>query len=325
MLIFRRMSCNGVFSRISSLSCRPTKVIATTSWRRCYYKFNQRTFHQTASFPTARRTSFKPHKMNETVPNEQQESSFPKQLRESIVNSMKYKERSHQTLEEVHKPGLESIPPVTNDSDPPCFDVIFIGDSMLERLKTTGKNTKLHNLPRSFNLGVGGDKVENVLYRLHTGYISLLERRPTKLWVVHIGSNNLRPKKGLKDSDPSDYSNFALLIKTLRVLSPKSKVLVTGLFRRKDISDEIIRTTNEKLARVLCDLDSLPDRVPGTSSNAAVESGRLLWEKPTEAVNTDLLADHVHLNEEGYQLWDESMYLRILEILGEPAPSQGAD
>ncbi|KAK6512983.1 hypothetical protein TWF506_009145 [Arthrobotrys conoides] len=290
-----------------------------------WHPHNYLRLHQTS---TPKKTSLKTYKINPivTMDSEQPEntSPLPQPLQEYIKQSMKYKERSHKTLEEVHKPGLELIPPTTTQitSNQPCFDVIFIGDSMLERLKTTGQNTNLHNLPRSFNLGVGGDKIENVLYRLHTGYISLLENRPTKLWVVHIGTNNLRPKKGLRESGPSDYENFKVLIETLMLLCPGSKVLVTGLFPRKDISDELVRASNEKLRESLDELakesliagNSLPESGPGADT--------LFWADPTETISTDMLVDHVHLDEEGYKLWDESLYPRILEILGlgEPEP-----
>ncbi|RVD89691.1 uncharacterized protein DFL_000688 [Arthrobotrys flagrans] len=254
-------------------------------------------------------------------------SPLPNALREYIKESMKFKERSHKTLEEIHRPDLELIPPIPQNPNGTCFDVIFIGDSMIERLKTTGQNTRLHNFPRSFNLGVGGDKIENVLYRLHTGYISLLENRPTKLWVVHIGTNNLRPRKGLRDSNPNDSENFRVLVQTLRLLCPGSKVLVTGLFPRKDVDDELVRVSNGKLKESLDGLDKSPSLSRDSLPEPVLEVEPLFWEEPAETINTDVLVDHVHLNEEGYRLWDESLYPRILEILalGEPEPLQGTD
>ncbi|KAF3188055.1 hypothetical protein TWF225_003832 [Orbilia oligospora] len=316
---------NTSFQRIA---LRRFSVKDTIKW----HPHNYRRLHQIPFTP--KKPAFKAYKMNSaaTMDPEQPESTspLPQPLQELIKQSMKYKERSHKTLEEVHKPGLELIPPTFDTQTPnqtSSFDVIFIGDSMLERLKSTGQNTGLHNLPRSFNLGVGGDKIENVLYRLHTGYIPLLADRPTKLWVVHIGTNNLRPKKGLRDSDPSDYANFRILIETLRVLCPGSKVLVTGLFPRKDVSDELVRASNEKMKETLDELDRTSLMVSGSFAEPGPGVGRLFWMDPTENINTDVLVDHVHLNEDGYTLWDESLYPRILEILAleEAGPLQGAD
>ncbi|KAK6507704.1 hypothetical protein TWF481_006127 [Arthrobotrys musiformis] len=251
-----------------------------------------------------------------------EDSPLPQFLQEYIKSSMKYKERSHQTLEQIHRPALEAIP---QDPTQPAFDVIFIGDSMIERLKTTGQKTNLHNFPRSFNLGVGGDKIENVLYRLHTGYIPLLAQRSTKLWVVHIGTNNLRMKKGLRDTEPSDYWNFRVLIQTLWYLSPGSKILVTGIFRRKDIGDKLIETANEKLKENLEELSKDPTSMTRTSlPELEPDNTTFFWQEPDEAIGFDVLEDHAHLNKEGYRLWDESIYPRVLEILalGESKPSQ---
>ncbi|KAK6525900.1 hypothetical protein TWF281_010944 [Arthrobotrys megalospora] len=287
---------------------------STLNWRD-YYRL-----HQTIT--TARRIKnpvLKLYKMDQIVNSDQAQSPLTETLHASITRSMKYKERSATTLEDVHKPGLESITPITKPSDTPSFDVIYIGDSMLERLKTTGENTKLHNLPRSFNLGVGGDKIENVLYRLHTGYISLLQNRPTKLWVVHIGTNNLKPKKPLKGSESGDYSNFKILMQAISTLCPDSKVLVTGLFRRKDVGDEFVQVSNEGLKAVV---DSMNQESKEYGPPAA---DRFYWAEPTGAINTDVLVDHVHLNEEGYRLWDESLYPRILELLGESNSPQQLD
>ncbi|KAF3937429.1 hypothetical protein ABW19_dt0208320 [Dactylella cylindrospora] len=240
---------------------------------------------------------------------------IPDDLLALISERKKFKERSHDTFYAVHKPGLEAVPTIAASSeptspDPPTgdppkfvFDVIFIGDSMLERLKTTGVNTKLHNLPRSFNLGVGGDKIENVLYRLHLGYIDLLKDRPTKLWVLHIGSNNFTPKRGLRDVE---FSNYRLLLQTLLLLSPESKILVTGIFNRKDISDEIVADANKGIKALVNELND--GREEGSEA-------RLVLAEPTEAVTLDVLDDHVHLNKEGYQIWDEDVYDKVMALL----------
>ncbi|EPS43922.1 hypothetical protein H072_2038 [Dactylellina haptotyla CBS 200.50] len=246
--------------------------------------------------------------MAEPTPPESIISPLPSFLHRFIAENMKYKERSHTTLYETHKPGLELTPPEPSSPSPspsPSFDVLFIGDSMLERLKTTGVNTKLHNLPRSFNLGVGGDKIENVLYRLNEGYITLLTTRTTKIWVVHIGSNNLSVKRGLRPD--IELSNYRILLQTLLLLSPKSVVFVTGVFRRKDVKDEIVRESNEGIIKMVEDMNA-PSRESGREE-------RLVWVPPAEAVDFDVLADQAHLNEDGYRIWDEDLYPRVIEAL----------
>jgi hypothetical protein len=77
--------------------------------------------------------------------------------------SGKYKERSNQTHDTVHAPLLAQQP------SKPIW-CLLLGDSMLERLKTTGAHTQLAQIGYAdvFNAGVGGDRIQNVLYRLGT-------------------------------------------------------------------------------------------------------------------------------------------------------------
>lgn len=87
---------------------------------------------------------------------------------------MKFKARSHDTYLETHPPELKLKP-----TEP--IEIVLIGDSILERLKTTGVHTRTAELLLSFNAGGGGDKTENVLFRLDLGMLSLLEERNVKL------------------------------------------------------------------------------------------------------------------------------------------------
>ena len=114
----------------------------------------------------------------------------------------KFKSRSHETYNETHFPELTAEPksPITT---------VLIGDFILERLKTSGVSTETANLPSSFNAGVGGDKIENVLYRLHLGMGKLLRGRGVRLWVVMVGTNNLTPERGLQ---LQDVLRFRLLL-----------------------------------------------------------------------------------------------------------------
>lgn len=91
-------------------------------------------------------------------------------FRELIHDSMKSKSRSHDTHNEIHLPILSQNPAL-------AFTTVLVGDSMIERLKTTGSSTRIARLPSSFNAGVGGDRIENVLYRLDLGLFASLQDR----------------------------------------------------------------------------------------------------------------------------------------------------
>jgi hypothetical protein len=83
---------------------------------------------------------------------------------------------------------------------------------MLERFKTTGIAAKLGALGASgaaFNAGVGGDRNENIIYRLTQGRYSTLKTAQSdtstscdiKVWVLTSGTNKFHAK-GHRELEP---------------------------------------------------------------------------------------------------------------------------
>jgi lysophospholipase L1-like esterase len=208
-----------------------------------------------------------------------------------LKSEAKYKLRSHETHHTFHVLELQKIP-----SDTP-INTVLIGDSMLERLKTTGTATQVARLPSTFNAGVGGDKIENVLYRLDQGLTTLLETRSVKVWVLVVGTNDL--VKALK---PAKIAKYRLLVQALLRIAPGSRVLSCAIFRRKDVGDDLVDASNGSLRGVV------------ESLNAELGEDRLFWLDAPEDVTKERLVDNVHLDEEGYALWDRVMHARVLEL-----------
>ncbi|KAL2128970.1 hypothetical protein VTI74DRAFT_8409 [Chaetomium olivicolor] len=245
----------------------------------------------------------------------------------------KRKARSHETSKAVHLPLLQS-----HLSAGP--EVVLVGDSMFERMTTTGQSPNfvsawpsaamlsdamlaslnVERLERVFNAGVGGDQIQNVAFRLVgercpedeekdlPGILPVLaECGSVKLWVVHVGTNHLSHKKGLRDRD---RDALAVLLRALLGVNPRAgpgcRVLVTGLFYRKDVPRALVDETNAKLERVVKGL------------NEVLGEERVVFLHAVEEVKTEEhLVDHVHLNLEGYQLWVRRLFLKVVEMLHE--------
>lgn len=196
----------------------------------------------------------------------------------------KHKSRSLDTSRNDHLPKILAASQ--------AISVVFLGDSMIERMTTTGKTSSLQlwpsetmiseedlentNLRRRalhlpelvrisglLNAGCGGDKIENILFRLIgdpdqdlPGLAESLStnrrQRKIKLWVVQAGTNNLHPKKGLTDASVEAYR--ALLESILDISDESTCVMVTGLFYRKDIKNELVAQANAKLKKLVHDL-----------------------------------------------------------------------
>ena len=223
------------------------------------------------------------------------------ELLKLLPTHAKYKERSLQTHNERHAKEFESL------TGP--LKVVLIGDSMIERmLAFSGSTTfsaqplQIPNLPSSINLGVGGDKIENVLYRMDLGLWTLLSQHKDdiQLIILHVGTNNLRPKGPFREAEVWRYMLLVEMLK--RLLRPGGRLLCTGLIERKDVDKKFVEANNATL-------------------KMAVEDSceELEWSDPPEMPSENLV-DHVHLNEEGDRVWDEALWPvvgRILDVDGD--------
>ncbi|KAF2463698.1 uncharacterized protein BDR25DRAFT_154944, partial [Lindgomyces ingoldianus] len=213
-----------------------------------------------------------------------------------LTTSAKYKLRSHTTHHTIHVPEL--TPNLLNTSK---ITTLYLGNSMLERLKTTGKNTELAKLPSAWNAGCGGDKNENVVWRLAEGLYEFLrkncdgkgEGHGIKAVVLVSGTNNLRPCKPFR---AQDITSYRLLLEACLRLAPKGCIVACDMFRRKDVRDVIVEECNGILKRVVEEVNK--------DLRDAGEEERVKWVEARETIGTDMLDDHVHLNEEGYAAWD---------------------
>lgn len=261
----------------------------------------------------------------------------------------------------------------------------LLGDSMIERMNFTGRWDTLQSWPSETmasdsdiqamndarddtdavpiariqgvaNFGCGGDKIENVLYRVMGDTTAdlkglaqelrpasegcLTKRRNQKLWVIQAGTNNLHKNRGLRDAD---LRSMEILLKTLHHLSrPGTKFLVTGLFYRLNIPNARVDQANDKLkslvARLCQEFPEAP-RPTGESHGGKGKSGNSHnrddsgisggpWDRdngtfsflPAPEVGDELLEDHVHLRKEGYQKWMQTLLPKVHEMLRTPPP-----
>ncbi|KAK3902255.1 platelet-activating factor acetylhydrolase IB subunit gamma [Staphylotrichum tortipilum] len=254
----------------------------------------------------------------------------------------KYKARSHETSKTTHIPLLQSC---LGPDARPGPTVVFIGDSMIERMLTTGGSPNFPapwpspflmddealasehgpnavRFDRAFNAGVGGDKIENLIYRLVgsegnedeeknlPGLLPLFAEIGTvKMWVLQIGTNNLSPKKGM----PAAYESMlqkviAALLSIRRKDGAPSYVVATSLFPRKDVPTKFVRAANEwvKEASKFGQSQFGEGILDYLEAPMEFETGEELSEEVAK-----YLDDHVHLNRDGYRVWAHTLYGRV--------------
>ena len=149
---------------------------------------------------------------------------------------------------------------------------------------------------------MGGDKNESVLYRLDQGLRSVLSLSSNDITVVGLasGTNNLHLKSGLKAKDVESWSK---LLDECLALAPHAEVIACDVFHRVDIPDEVTEAANVTLKAVVDGLDKR-------------DRARVRWVEARHCITRDMLVDHVHLNEEGYAVWDGVLWPVVKGVLG---------
>jgi hypothetical protein len=256
-----------------------------------------------------------------TRPGPSSDNTSDEQFHAQMLTHSKFKQRSHDIHHNIHIPELNtrlhlnvSPPPATPSTDPftpppnltnlSPISVIYLGNSMLERLKTSGSSTRLSNLSCAWNAGVGGDKTENVLYRLsQCGLYDILktaqreQKCDIKLWILASGTNNLHAKRGLSTKDAESWK---VLVQACRRIAPRSQVLCCDVFYRTDVRDGVVDEGNDMLERMV----------------EGMRDEGVLWVEARQEIGKDMLDDHVHLNEEGYRVWDGVLWPYVVTALG---------
>jgi beta-glucosidase len=184
-------------------------------------------------------------------------------------------------------------------------DVLFLGDSI-----TQGWNGASEVWKENFgdknaaNFGIGGDTTQNVLWRITTG--GSLEGITPKVVVLMIGTNNF----GLRRDKPENVAKgVEAIVKAIREKTPKTKILLLGIFPRDAKPDTDFRkriiSTNEALARLAED-----------KNVKFLDIGTNFLDKDKN-VPKDLMPDYLHLSKKGYEVWAKAIKDDLATLLKE--------
>jgi lysophospholipase L1-like esterase len=183
------------------------------------------------------------------------------------------------------------------------LDIYFLGDSITELWPVAAKDVWQAEFGkmRVLNCGIGGDNVQNVLYRITHGEFDHIS---PKVVAVLAGINNLRQSPQL---EPDELARgLQRIVTTIRDKSPTSKILLLSIFPSAEPSDPIRRRiveTNKHLA-TLSDNSSV---FYLDISNAFLDSGGNF--------PATISPDKLHLTAKGYRIWADSMRPTLQKLL----------
>lgn len=198
-------------------------------------------------------------------------------------------ERHAQKLEEIKKADGK-------------IDLVYLGDSITHNWERQGKEAwaKYYGNRRAINLGFGGDRTENVLWRLENGEA---DGYSPKGVILMIGTNNTRA------CTPTQIvEGIRACIEKIGEKWPEAKVLLLAIFPRGADDNDVLRQKINKINEILpklCD----GDRVTFQSIND-------LFLSEGGVLSRDVMPDLLHPAAPEYFKWAEAVEPFVNKVLG---------
>src|SRR5215472_2071688 len=201
------------------------------------------------------------------------------------------------------------------------IDVYFEGDSITRRWGATDYPELLANWKQNFfgwnaaDFGWGGDKTENILWRLNSGELDGVN---PKAIVLLAGTNNIdrAVSSGGDDAEVADVTKgIHAILQVLQAKAPEATIILTAIFPRNDNPAvmPIIDKINENLSKLA---DGKKIRSLNINDKLADRDGKLF----EGMMNSDKL----HPALKGYQVWADALKPIFTELLGPPAKEDHA-
>ena len=175
-------------------------------------------------------------------------------------------------------------------------DVVMIGDSIMHfwEWKHPASWAKFTAGRTVLNLGYGGDRTQNVIWRIENGELDGYE---AKCVVLMIGTNN----NSFDTTDPANVADaIEKIVEMIRVRQPKAKIVLHPIFPRgasaQSIKSAKARARNDKTNELL--------------KAFAEKDGKIVWIDfnnklidETGWVPRTIMADETHPTDIGYDIW----------------------
>jgi lysophospholipase L1-like esterase len=197
------------------------------------------------------------------------------------------------------------------------IDAYFMGDSITRRWGASDEQYKelFSNWSANFtgwnaaDFGWGGDKTQNMLWRLQNGELD--EINP-KVIVLMAGTNNVGRATPLGDASERAAEvarGVTAVVREIRQRAPAATLVITGITPRNDniAVMPVINDANAQIARL----------ADGKKVRYVNINGELAF--PDNRLREGMANDGLHLTPQAYQIWADALKPILSEILGPPA------
>lgn len=183
--------------------------------------------------------------------------------------------------------------------------LVFIGDSITQGWSENGKaEWNARFAPKgAFNLGVGGDRTQQLLWRIQHG---TLDNIAPKAVVLLIGVNNLW-------RDVSQYgvdgvaAGAKKVVAAIRIKCPSAKILVLGVLPTQEKPDNLLRQT-------VREINARYARLADHTTVLYLDIGAKFTQSDG-SLSKEIMLDFLHLSPGGYRIFADAIEPTIAEML----------
>lgn len=175
------------------------------------------------------------------------------------------------------------------------IDWVMIGDSITNNWEDPGKEVmeKYFSELNVLNLGYGGDRTENVIWRLQHGE---LDNVNPKFISIMIGTNNT----GFRMEKPENIAKgVEKILDLVQQKAPNAKVLLQAIFPRGEKIDDGLRVNNKRVNELLEKLAEQKQVMFANFNSAFLESDGVL--------TREIMPDLLHPEAKGYDIWAKKL------------------
>lgn len=179
--------------------------------------------------------------------------------------------------------------------------LLFLGDSLTEGHQYDPEWKRFKPFDPA-NFGIGGDKTQNVLWRLEHGEIGKLD---PEVVVLLIGVNNFGH---LNHNAEEVFQGTKLIIQKIILVFPQAKILLMGVFPFEQYADHTNRTKVK-------DLNALNASLADGKRIHFMDIGEQFLE-PNGSISPEMMEDYLHIGSKGYKIWTDAIHPVIENWLG---------
>jgi lysophospholipase L1-like esterase len=180
------------------------------------------------------------------------------------------------------------------------IDLAFVGDSITARWNGDTWN-KHWGSYRAVNMGIGGDRTQNVLWRLQNGQ---LDGYKAKVFVVMIGTNNMWGKNAKPEEAAAGVKAVLDLIQAKQ---PQARILLMSILP----AGEKPNPGRDSRAAV----NELIKKYAGGAITYMDIADKYL--QPDGTISKEVMHDYLHLAPKGYDIWADAIGGKLKELLGD--------